>query len=117
MTKPTKVNLERKRGDSYADEITVSSTSTGAVVDITGYSFLMTVDPSASPADDTNNLFQLTGTITVAASGKVEFAPTAEQTDLTPATYYHDIQMTDVSGRKRTIAAGKYVITQDITKD
>lgn len=117
MTKPTKVNLERKRGDSYGDEFTISSTTTGAIVDITGYTFLMTVDPSADPEDSTTNLFQVAGNITSALFGKVEFAPTAEQTDLPAATYYHDVQMTDGSGRKRTIAFGKYTITQDITKD
>lgn len=108
-------DLTRKRGDSYADEIVVTG-PTGAAVDITGYTFMMTVDPSPSPADNVTKTFEVAGTILDAANGVVEFAPTTVQTDVTPARYYYDIQMTDDVGRIRTIVSGAYTIVQDITK-
>jgi hypothetical protein len=108
-------DITRKRGDTYADEFTLTRKSSGLALNITGYSFVLTVDPSAAPADDTNNLYALTGTILDAAAGRVEFAPTAMQADQL-GKFYYDVQMTDGAGRKRTIASGKYTYTQDITK-
>jgi BppU N-terminal domain len=108
------MDIERKRGDTYPIEITVLSD--GVALDITGASFILTVDPVKAPTDALNNLCQLTGVITDAAAGEVSFTPTANQ--MSPAgKYYFDIQMTDASGAKRTIDAGKFVLTQDITKD
>lgn len=107
--------ITRRRGDTYADLVTVTD-SAGAPIDITGYSFTMTLDPEKSPATADNNLYQLTGTIIDAPAGKVEFAPTALQADQAPGDYYYDIQMIDGLGRVRTIALDKYKYTQDITK-
>ncbi len=107
--------ITRKRGDTYADEITVTS-DTGAVINITSYTFLMTLDPSKAPIDASSKLYQVAGVILDAPNGRVEFAPTALQADQTPGTYYYDIQMIDGAGRIRTIALDKYTYTQDITK-
>lgn len=109
------VDLTRRRGDTFADAFVVTSETTGAVIDITGYSFLLTVDPSRAPTDSLNNIFQLTGTITDAVNGLVEFAPNATQADQ-PESYFYDVQMTDTAGKIRTIAEGRYNFVQDITK-
>lgn len=108
--------ITRRRGDTYADEITVTSSTTKAPIDIAGYTFTMTLDPEKAPATADNNIYQLTGTIVDAPTGRVEFAPSALQADQTPGTYWFDIQMVDGAGRKRTIALDKYTYTQDITK-
>ncbi len=107
--------ITRKRGDTYAETITVTDT-TGAVIDITGYTFKLTVDPEKAPVSAANNLFSITGTILSAVAGTVEFAPSAPQADQTPGTYYYDIEMVDGAGRIRTIALDKYIVTQDISK-
>jgi len=107
--------ITRKRGDTYAETVTVTD-SAGAAINITGYTFKLTVDPEKAPATAANNLFSIIGTILNAAAGTVEFAPSALQADQTPATYYYDISMTDGAGRIRTIALDKYVVTQDISK-
>ena len=105
----------RKRGDTYANEFIIKD-SAGTVIDITGYSFTLTVDPQKNPTDDSNNLFQLAGNITDGPNGAVEFAPSAVQADQEPGTYYYDLQMTDLSGAIRTVALDKYKFVQDITK-
>lgn len=108
-------DITRKRGDTYADEFTIKSAATGAAVNITGYTFLLTVDPAKAPLTNATKLYQLTGTILNAAAGRVEFAPNATQADQVGA-FYFDVQMVDGSGRKRTIDSGKYKYEQDITK-
>lgn len=108
-------DIERKRGDTYADEFIIKSKATGLPINITGYTFTLTVDPAKDPVDATNNLFTLTGTIIDAVAGRVEFAPTTVQADHV-GQYYYDVQMIDGSGRKRTIVLAKYKLVQDITK-
>lgn len=115
VAEPVVIELCRKRGDTFPDQFTLKDAA-GVVIDITGFSFLLTVDPSPTPSDALGNLFQLTGTITDAANGVVEFAPSAVQSDQTPSTYFYDIQWTDGAGAIRTIIVGEYIITQDITK-
>lgn len=110
------VAITRKRGDTYADEITVKSKTTGLPINIAGYTFTMTLDPSKAPVDASANLYSLTGTIIDAAAGRVEFAPSAMQADQLPGTYYYDIQLIDAATRKRTIVLDKYTYTQDISK-
>ena len=107
------MDIERKRGDTYPIEIIVNSN--GSPLNISGASFVLTVDPSKTPVDNTNNLFALTGTITDAPGGRVSFTPTELQADHV-GRFFHDIQMTDGSGAKRTIDSGKFTFTQDITK-
>ncbi len=107
--------ITRKRGDTYAETITVTDTA-GTAINITGYTFKLTVDPEKAPATAANNLFSITGTILSPTAGTVEFAPSALQADQAPGTYYFDIEMIDGAGRIRTIALNKYVVTQDISK-
>lgn len=108
-------DLTRRRGDTYADEFIIKSKATGLPINITGYTFTLTVDPAKDPTADTNNLFQLTGTIIDAVAGRVEFAPSAIQADHV-GSYFYDVQMIDGATRKRTIVSGKYKFIQDITK-
>lgn len=109
-------DLTRPRGDTYADEFVLKSKSTGQPIDITGFSFKLTVNAKKDPGPTDTPEFQITGAITDATAGKVEFAPTATDADRTGAFFY-DIQMIDGAGRKRTLVKAKYGFTQDITKD
>jgi hypothetical protein len=108
-------NIERKRGDTYANEWVIKSRSTGLPVNITGYSFLLTVDPSPGPGGSATNLFQIVGNIVDAAAGRVEFAPSALQAD-NIGSFFYDVQMIDGAARKRTFDSGTYLLKQDITK-
>ena len=115
MSLPDAVDISRVRGDTYPFVFTVQD-SDGSAIDITGFTFTLTVDPEESPVDAANNLFALTGSVLVGADGTVEFQPTTEQSDQEPAGYYYDLQMTDLSTDIRTIAKGAWTVVQDITK-
>ena len=108
-------DFRRFRGDTYADEIIVTDLNDDPI-DVTGYTFLQTVDPSPAPEDDTNNVFQVVGIIVDGPAGRVQFLPTVIQSD-NVGNWFHDIQMVDGGGIIRTIDNGRYDIIQDITKD
>ena len=105
--------ITRRRGDTRPDEITVLVN--GAAVDITGCSFIMTLDPAKAPLDATKNLHSLAGTIVDAPTGRVQFKPSAAQADHV-GKFYYDVQMIDASGSYITLGLDRYVFTQDITK-
>lgn len=106
--------ITRFRGDTAPD--TGAATLDGVALDVTGCSFILTVDPAKAPTSAATNLFSLPGTLVNSATGEIKFPITETQSDQTPGTYYYDIQMTDSAGLTRTIALDKYIIKQDITK-
>lgn len=108
-------DITRMRGDTYADEFTIKSKKTKRPIDITGYTFTLTLDSRQNPTDETTKLYQLTGTIIDGPSGRVEFAPSAVQADRV-GDFFYDVQMVDGATRKRTVVKAKYKFKQDITK-
>lgn len=108
--------ISRKRGDTYDEQFTIKNEATGAAINIAGCSFLLTVDPSKAPASSDGNLFQSAGVIVDAAAGTVKFPISAPQADHV-GKYFYDVQMTDAEGKKRTVHADKWTLTQDITKN
>jgi len=111
---PQEVDFKVARGDTTP--FTVTITLAGVAQNITGFTYLLTVDPSIDPADATNNLFQLTGTVTDGPNGIVQFTLTTGQADQTPGTYGCDIQQTDGASAIRTVSRGKWIVQQDVTK-
>jgi hypothetical protein len=109
------ISVSRFRGDTVADEFVVRD-STGNAVDITGFTFRLTVNAEKAPANTDNQLFSIDGVITDEAGGVVEFAPTDVQADQSPGKYFFDVEMTDGNGRIQTIVTGTYVFRQDISK-
>ena len=104
------------RGDSYPLPMVVSSKATKQIIDITGYTFVLTVDENQDPEDDTTQVFSVDGVIEDALGGKVSFTPSETDTDFAKGGYYYDIQMVDTSGNKKTIIKAKWKHDQDITK-
>jgi len=110
--------IEWYRGDSFSLEFTVQDEDDDAI-DLTGSSLLFTVNSTKNPTDITDQEFEVAGVLDpdqVANKGKVSFSPTTTHTDLTPGTYYYDIQLTNASSQIRTIVKNKFKIIQDITK-
>lgn len=112
---PTKEDIEVTRGDSPVIPVKVTDATTKLPVDVTGGTFVLTVDPSEEPADAAGNLFALTGTVVNGPGGLANFQPTTSQLDVAPGEYYYDVQMT-LAGSKRTILKGKFTVQQDIGK-
>lgn len=103
------------RGDSSAKGFIIQD-SNSVAIDITGFTFKLTVNSEKDPVDQVNEQFSVTGTLTDATNGKVAFAPTTMDTDITPGTYFYDIEQTDTGGRISTLIVAKVLIVQDITK-
>lgn len=117
------INLCRHRGDTYPAKFRATNEGSPQVLDITAYSFLMTVnsvkDPDVNASPQTGEQkFQIVGTVTDGPTGRFEFAYDASPNpaELDPGTYYYDVQQTDGAGDVRTIVKGKYTVKQDITK-
>lgn len=104
------------RGDSWPITITVKDTA-GAVVNITGFQFKLTVDKKENPtvSPSTTKVFDVAGVITNGAAGQVTFIPTGVN-QATAGNFYYDVQMTNTLGNVKTIVKGTYTIIQDITK-
>jgi hypothetical protein len=113
---PVAIDLCISRGDTTPWTFTILKADGVTPEPITGFSYLLTVDPSDEPVDSVNNLFQLTGTITDGPNGVVQFELTAGDADQTPNEYFFDLQQTDGSSKIRTIAKGTFEFKQDITK-
>lgn len=113
-TKDTTKTICWARGDSDARGFIVQNAA-GVVVNITGFTFRLTVNTDKDPAPGTE-LFTVVGVITDAAGGKVGFAPTTVNTDQTPGIYFYDVEQTDGSGLISTLIKGKCNIIQDISK-
>lgn len=108
-------DITRYRGDTVADEFTITNPA-GAAINISGYSFVLTVSTIENPPDSGSELYSLTGVITDAAGGVVEFVPSAVQADQKPREYFYDVEMTTAGARVKTIEKGKYTYVQDISK-
>ena len=111
---PVDMNICVTRGDTTP--WTHSITFEGNPVDITGYTYRLTVDPAKNPTDALSNLFSLVGVVVGSPNNVVQFEMSAVQADQTPKDYYFDIEQTDASSKIRTIAKGKFTFEQDISK-
>jgi len=108
--------IRRLRGDTKPIPKILKSDDTGLAVNITGYTFVLTVDTQQNPPDAVTQQFQISGSIIDGPAGKVQFQPSLGQADQTPGTYWYDIQITEASGAIVTLLKGKWLIRQDITK-
>lgn len=112
--------LDRKRGDTAPDKITVIDAETELPLDNTGFQYKLTVnterdpDPVGPPIVGVE-LATITGT-PGGANGEVEFIWSGVQADQVPDTYWYDIQQIDAGGNILTIAKNKYIIYMDVTK-
>lgn len=109
--------VERVRGDTdpIVFRLWEGKKTDNTLLDFTGWTFIMTVDPDADPLDASANLFSLVGILDL-AEGTVTFEPTEAQMDITPDTYYYDFQRINTSNKIKTLIKNKFIVPQDITK-
>lgn len=115
--------IARKRGDTAPDKITILDEESVAVpkdpLDITGFSFKLTVNTEQDPDPGVpigTELVSINGSIIDALNGVVEFPWTPTEADQVPEDYFYDMEQIDASGRLLTIAKNQYIFQQDITK-
>ena len=102
------------RGDTDPKTFTIKDAA-GAVIDISSWTFTLSVDQLLDPTDALTLQFAVTGAlVTDGTDGKVSFTPAAGDTDLTPSEYFYDIQRN--SPTIKTLIKGVAEIVQDITK-
>ena len=110
-------NVVRYRGDTRSIEFQRVDIS-GNAVDITGRTYRLVVDPSPSPSDGTNNVYELVGVITDADAGKYKFPFSQVQADSAVGAYHYDVEETldeDGSSVSQTIGGGTWTIVQGIS--
>jgi hypothetical protein len=112
---PVEINLCISRGDTTPWTFTILKADGVTPENITGFSYLLTVDPSDEPADAVDNLFSLTGTVTDGPNGVVQFELSVAQAD-NFGEFFFDLQQTDGASKIRTIVKGAWEFKQDITK-
>lgn len=109
------MKITRTRGDTYADQFSVTMKQGGQPADLTGCVFTLTLSTSSAPTDQSTMVYQITGDVQDPLSGIVGFSPSALQADQV-GNFYFDVQMQDSLGKVRTLVLDSYVYTQDITK-
>lgn len=103
------------RGDNDSKRFVIKDV-TGAVVDISGFSFIMTVNSEKSPVNQVNQKFTIVGNITDGPNGKVSFTPAFLDTADLLGCFFYDIEQIDLSAQIKTLVKGRVFIEQDITK-
>ena len=84
-------------------------------LNVTGYTFSMSISATENPTTPAVGDFTITGTITDATNGEVEFSPLIGDVDIL-GDWFYDIQWTDANSKIRTISKGGIRYVQDITK-
>ena len=113
---PVIIDLKFTREDGFPFSFTLSQGTPPVIIDLTGSTFLLTVDLQPFPPDAVNNLFQLSENNTPGPTGVVQFLPTQANMDQTPTVYFYDVQWTDAAGNVRTAIAGQFEIVGQITQ-
>lgn len=116
--RPADVDLFISRGDTDSIPFRLELKD-GTAIDITGYTFRMSVDTVEQPGDanrpTATELFAVDATIVDAAAGRFEFPITTVESNQTPGDYFYDVERVN-AGKIRTIIKAAFVIGQDITK-
>lgn len=100
--------INYKYGDTYAVELTLSDVN-GSAVDITGNTFTLNI--YSSKAGETAT-YSISGSITNASGGVVEFPITTTESN-NEGKYYFDVKMDD--GSIKTILEGPWNFNRDVS--
>lgn len=84
--------------------------SDGSPIDITGYVFTLDVDELEHPATPSvTDVFALTGTVTDAVNGVVQFALDSLEAETAVGRYYYKLHVTNVDGQDYIAAEGRFL--------
>lgn len=104
------------RGDTVIIPL-VFTDEGGEALNITGYTFWLTMKSSTDDADDDAALQVTVSDHTDPSAGKTTITLSAEQTaGLEPGKYYYDIQMVSALGVVTTLELSKVKVSADVTR-
>lgn len=105
------------RGDTRRVNITFLDTDGSTPLNLTGGTVYFTVSSSDNPSSDSSALIQKTATsFTDATAGEHTFTLTHSDTDITPGTYWYDVQFVDPVGNYLSSYRGKFIMQSDVTR-
>lgn len=109
------------RGDTATHLLTFKDEN-GDAYPLTGLTLTITCNSERNPsaaditAGDAIEYWSVTMTAVSASGGTATFALDATQADMTPGTYYFDVEAVDGGALKKTLAKGPFIVEQDINK-
>jgi len=115
------LEIERKRGDTAPDKVTVlDSENNNAPLDNTGFEYVLTINTAKDPEPVGppivgSELVQSIGT-PGGADGTVLFPFTAGDANQAAGCYWYDIEQKDTGGLIKTIAKNRYTFFMDVGK-
>lgn len=105
------------RGDTAAITLEfVQAEDTDEPYVLTGLTLTITANTERNPTTATAELWSVAMTIVSATLGTASFTLTAAQADMTPGTYYFDVESVDGSSKIKTLYKGSFIVLQDINK-
>lgn len=114
---PTTICFVRYVGNTKSFGFTLKD-SAGVAIDITSYTFAMTLNSEEFPINADNEKFAMVGSIVDAATGKFKFTPSQPNADSYEAgnTWFFDVEVTDAGGDVGTFAIGTVAMRQGVTQ-
>ena len=109
------------RGDTATHQLSLKD-GNGDAYSLSGLTLTITCNSSLNPtaaeiaAGTETEYWSVTMTTVSASLGTSTFALSAVQADMTPGTYYFDVESVDGGGLKKTLAKGPFIVQQDINK-
>lgn len=104
------------RGDDWAVQYTMLDADTGLPIDITGNVYWLTLKENKTDADPGVAQVSVQASGQDASNGIITVAVEAAVTsNLTPGTYYYDLQEVDQIGNVYTLLIGRVKVVTDIT--
>jgi hypothetical protein len=106
-------DITRYRGNTLPIQRTIVSDA-GAVLNITGWTLVMTINREHDPTDAAEQIAEMVGVITDGPNGEVEFRPTASQMNYA-GWFYFDVHATDALGKSGTVDKGLFTLLESLT--
>lgn len=104
------------RGDTRTVSLTFLDAD-GAALNLAGGTVYLTVSSSSDPSSDSSAVIQKTATsFTSASTGRHTFTLTHSDTNITPGSYWYDVQFVDSTGGYVSSYRGKFIVQSDITR-
>lgn len=106
-------NIQCRKGDTFSRDFAFTNADTGAALDMTSYTLVLTVKNAAGSAVLTFSGNDWSGTASAGLFTATKSAAT--MAGVTAGTYNYDLQITIPSGEIVTWLQGKFIVDTDIT--